>query len=227
MLKVKDVRKRLGSRRILESVSLSCAAGEIGVILGENGAGKSTLLRIVAGLIEPDAGEVTIHGASLRNGGRKAREQLGYVPDATQMLPDLLVEEFVSLVRALKQLPSQTYSDLELRWRDRFGLTPVWGQRFSTLSFGQRKRACTVAALAGDPWLLVLDEPSNGLDPAGIELMVELIAERKARGEATLLVSNDTAFVNEVGGNRYRLASGRLGEPAHAPGVEPVAAGPA
>jgi ABC-type multidrug transport system ATPase subunit len=134
------------------------------------------------------------------------------VPDATQMLPDLLVEEFVALVRALKQLPKDTPTPIELHWRERLGVAPVWRQRFSTLSFGQRKRACTVAALVGDPWLLVLDEPSNGLDPEAIGLMVELIAERRERGEATVLVSNDSAFVERVGGARYHLLSGRLRE---------------
>jgi len=220
MLKVKDVRKRLGSRRILDGVSLSCDSGEVAVILGENGAGKSTLLRIVAGLIEPDSGDVSIRGASLRGGGRKARAELGYVPDATQMLPDLLVEEFVALVRALKQLANDAPTEIELRWRERFGLTTVWGQRFSTLSFGQRKRACTVAALAGDPWLLVLDEPSNGLDPEAIELMIELIAERRTRGGATVLVSNDSACVERVAGVRYRLGAGHLHE-----GARPSVAG--
>jgi ABC-type Mn2+/Zn2+ transport system ATPase subunit len=211
MLEIDQVHKRLGSRRVLDGVSATCGAGEVLVVLGENGAGKSTLLRVVAGIVEPDAGRVTIRGAALGHGNREARRQLGYVPDASQALPDLLVEELLALVRALKDLPRCITSEQERSWWNRLGLELLLGQRLSVLSFGQRKRALTAAAIAGDPWLLVLDEPSNGLDPGGANLMLELIAERRARGQATLLASNDGPFVARVAGSNHFLERGRLG----------------
>ena len=210
MLEIDQVHKRLGAQRVLVGGSATCGAGDVAGVLGENGAGKSTLLRVVAGIVEPDKGEITIGGASLGRGNREARRRLGYVPDATQALPDLLVTELLALVRALKALPRRISSEQELRWWDRLGLELLLGQRVSTLSFGQRKRALTAAAITGDPWLLVLDEPTNGLDPTGVDLMLELIAERRARGQATLLASNDAPFVSRLAGSTYQLSGGQL-----------------
>jgi ABC-2 type transport system ATP-binding protein len=213
MLEVTELTKYLGGRRVLDGLTLSCASGEVCAVVGENGAGKSTLLRIVSGMIEPDAGHVVINGELLEVSRPSARRQLGYAPDATEALPDLLVEEFMSLVRALKHL--KTGDQLEpdfLVWRERLGLTGIWNQRLNTLSFGQRKRACTLAALAGDPWLLILDEPSNGLDPAGVEWMLRLIESRQAVGKATLLASNDRPFVSRLQARQYLLQAGKVAE---------------
>jgi ABC-type cobalamin/Fe3+-siderophores transport system ATPase subunit len=214
VLEIDEVQKRLGGRRLLDGVSATCGAGEVLVVLGENGAGKSTLLRIVAGIVEPDGGAVTLCGAALAHGNPEARCRLGYAPDAAQPLPDLRVEELVALVRALKALPRGISGEVESRWWDRLGLELLLGQRLSTLSFGQRKRALTAVAVTGDPWLLVLDEPSNGLDPAGSDLMLELIAERRARGLATLLASNDAPFVARLGGAAHQLRRGKLAKVA-------------
>ena len=78
------------------------------------------------------------------------------------------------------------------------------------LSFGQRKRCCVAAALLGDPWLLLLDEPSNGLDPDGVHLLATMVGERSARGQATILSTNDNAFAATVGGTQYLLLAGQL-----------------
>jgi ABC-type multidrug transport system ATPase subunit len=205
-LQVEQVAKRFGPRWILREVSLSCAAGEVVVVTGENGAGKSTLLRIVVGLIEPDQWHVSLGGARLSGGGVAARRHLGYVPDSTEPLPDLTPEELVALVAALKGAPAP-----EEGWPliDQLGARPIWRQRLSTLSLGQRKRAALLAALVGGPWLLVLDEPSNGLDPAGVSLLLQLIGERRRRGLGTLLSSNDAAFIEALGGTRVHLQGGR------------------
>jgi ABC-type multidrug transport system ATPase subunit len=213
MLEVSDVTKYLGGRRVLDGLTLSCAGGEVCAVLGENGAGKSTLLRVVSGMIAPDAGRVVINGELLEISGPSARRQLGYAPDASEALPDLLVAEFVSLVRALKRVGTGERLEADfLAWRERLGLAGIWDQRLSTLSFGQRKRACTLAALVGDPWLLILDEPSNGLDPAGVDLMVGLIESRQTAGKATLLASNDRPFVSRLRARHYLLHQGKVAE---------------
>lgn len=184
---------------MLDGLQLACAPGEVYAVLGENGAGKSTLLRVLCGMLEPERGTVLIQGHELTGGGVAARRHLGYVPDGTESLPDLSLREFVALVRSLKQLPVDAAAELELASRrERLGLEQAWHQRLATLSFGQRKRACLLAALLGDPWLLILDEPSNGLDPSGVAKVLELIAERQARDQATLLATNDLAFTRQL-----------------------------
>ena len=213
VLQVVDVSKRLGARKVLDRVSLSCAASEVALVVGENGAGKSTLLRVVSGVLEPDAGQVRIGGHPMAQGGIEARRALGYVPDATDALPDLMVSEFVKLVGELKGVATGRRGgphDPLAPQRTRLGLDGVWHQRLSTLSFGQRKRACVLAALIGDPLLLVLDEPSNGLDASGTAVMRALIEDRRVGGKATLLTTNDLAFVDSVEGSRYELRDAAL-----------------
>jgi ABC-2 type transport system ATP-binding protein len=210
-LRVSAVSKAFLGRPVLDSIELGCAPGQVCAILGANGSGKSTLLRIVSGMIEPDRGSVSILGEPLARGGIAARRHLGYVPDGLASLPDLLVQEFMALVRSLKQPVSNPVAEQQwLGWRDRLGLDPIWRQRLGTLSFGQRKRACTLAALIGDPWLLLFDEPSNGLDPSGSELMVELIRQRKAAGQATVFTTNDRPFAERLEARQFRLDAGML-----------------
>jgi ABC-2 type transport system ATP-binding protein len=210
MLEVTDVSKVLGSRRVLDHIHLRLGHDEIGVVLGENGSGKSTLLRVVSGVLTADAGDVAIAGISMRRDEVRAKAKIGYVPDATDALPDLLVREFIDLVRALRRLPLANPEFSSDDWKERLRLGPIWGQAIGSLSFGQRKRMCLLAALCGDPPLLVLDEPSNGLDPEGVELIAEIVRERPRRGRATLISTNDVAFTTSIGGSRYRLAGGTL-----------------
>jgi ABC-type multidrug transport system ATPase subunit len=214
-LVAQQLSKRLGRRAVLVQLNLHCGPTELVVLRGENGSGKSTLLRIFAGILDPDAGQVSICGHGLDDGGTRARQQLGYVPDATEPLPELLVGEFLELVRALKQAPPAPAELLA-----QLAVSDLRLQRMSTLSFGQRKRVCLAAALLGDPWLLLLDEPSNGLDPDGVRMIEALLTARAARGKATILATNDEAFASAVHGTEYRLEGGQLhalAAPAAAP----------
>jgi ABC-type multidrug transport system ATPase subunit len=211
MLVASEISKTFRGRCVLDALQLSCAAGDVCVILGENGSGKSTLLRILCGMIEPDAGSVRILGHALDGGGVEARKHLGYVPDGTDALPELSLREYIALVRALRRLPANEAAEREsLAWRERLELRAAWHQRLGTLSYGQRKRAGLLAALLGAPWLLILDEPSNGLDASGVALLCELCEQRRRAGQATLLASNDVPFVARLGARTLRLRDGRL-----------------
>lgn len=204
-LEIRELRKRLGKRQVLNGVTLRCAAGEAAIVLGHNGSGKSTLLRLCAGIIEPDEGAVRIDGYEVGGGGTAARRRLGYVPDNTDPLPDLLVAELCALTASLKQAAAPPQSLI-----DELGVTPFFKQRLATLSFGQRKRACLLAALIGQPKLLILDEPTNGLDPEGVALIVRLIESRRRDGLATLLATNDQPFADALGRTQYQLQDGRV-----------------
>lgn len=208
-LELRNVQKHFGKQRVLCDLELACTDGEVVVVRGHNGSGKSTLLRLVAGILEPDGGHIRIDEHELSGGGVAARRRLGYVPDSSELLPDLLVSELCALVATLKQAEPPAAALLE-----RLGVTPFWSQRLSTLSFGQRKRAYFATALIGHPWLLVLDEPTNGLDPEGARMVLELIEERKQAGRATLLATNDEGLADRLAGalagRLYRLADGRL-----------------
>jgi ABC-type multidrug transport system ATPase subunit len=208
-LVVRDVSKRLGGRDVLSTVSLTCAGGQTCTIIGANGSGKSTLLRIVVGLVEPDRGTVEIGGLSAHGSTGTAQRQLGYLPDATDVLPELSVGELVALVQTFKR-PRSDEAAAFATLRARLGLDPIWRQRLATLSFGQRKRALLLAALVGGPPLLVLDEPTNGMDGDGSELVASLIDERRRAGLATVLATNDRGLAQSLNARRFELASSRL-----------------
>ncbi|MFC1643086.1 ATP-binding cassette domain-containing protein, partial [Myxococcota bacterium] len=213
MLDVVKIRKRLGGRSILNGVSLTCRAGEILVVTGNNGAGKSTLLRTIAGLLAADRGDVVICGHRMATAGVAARRCLGYVPDGHDAFPDLLVGEYVTLVAALKgaRLAGDTDQHRTL------GVDAIWHQRLGTLSLGQRKRTGLCCALLGDPRLLVLDEPSNGLDSSGVDQLLALVRCRSQRGLAAVVATNDEPFEQTLlgggattTGHHLRLSNGTV-----------------
>ncbi|MBI4956133.1 MAG: ATP-binding cassette domain-containing protein [Myxococcales bacterium] len=204
-LVVTGIDKRLGGKVVLAGASLACARGELVALTGENGAGKSTLLRIVAGELLPDAGRMTLDGTPLDTAHAAARRELGYVPEGACPLPLLTVAELAALVAALKGAPPAPES-LVLR----LGVGPFLCERMGSLSLGQRRRACLLLALVGAPWLLVLDEPTNGLDAEGVAMLAELLAEHAGAGGAALFATHDLDFADGLGARRLALAGGRV-----------------
>ena len=213
-LLVSELCKRFGGREVLQGVSLSCARGERVALLGANGTGKSTLLRIIAGVIEPEAGTVLLDGASLLGKVPAPRARLGYVPEAADPPPHLTTAELLALVAALKRAPP--LGDAVL---DRVGARALIDQPIGSLSLGQRRRACLAAALVGEPTLLVLDEPTNGLDPGGVEMLAGLIRDRAGSGTTTLVATHDLDFADAIGARRVALDAGRVA-------ASPPASGP-
>lgn len=224
-VRAEGLRKRLGSRWVLDGIDFHCGAAETVILLGQNGSGKSTLLRVLAGILEPEAGEVRILGQR----GPRARRALGYLPDGVEPLPPLTARELTGLWLALRGGSSQ--KTLPEALPSRLGVDAVLDRPLPSLSLGQRRRACLLAALAGEPPVLLLDEPTSGLDPAGCALVVALVAERAAAGRATILSTNDGALLEALAetpgltsARRLRVGGGRCvpeTPPAQASGGAP------
>jgi len=204
-LHLEDVSKRFGGREVLRGARLEVPPGQLAALLGPNGAGKSTLLGVVSGLIEPESGRVTLAGVSLLGRDARARARLGYVPESGAAPSHLSVRELLALMAALKRAPLPDAALLE-----RLGVPPLLDQLVGSLSLGQRRRACLAAALVGDPALLVLDEPTNGLDPGGVEMLAALLRERAAAGGMALIATHDLAFAESIDARCCRLVNGRV-----------------
>lgn len=209
ILRASSLYKRFGGREVLRGASFSCASPENAVLLGPNGAGKSTLLRIVAGVIEPDRGSVTLDDVSLLARDPKARARIGYVPEGADPPQHLTLAELIALAAALKRATPPPADLL-----DKLGVRALIDQHqpIQSLSLGQRRRACLAAALVGDPAVLMLDEPTNGLDPGGITMLAELLRERRDEGRIALVTTHDLAFADAIEGRRIHLASGLIAE---------------
>jgi ABC-type multidrug transport system ATPase subunit len=204
MLVITSLSMTLGPRKVLREASLRFAGPGTVWVRGQNGTGKSTLLKCVSGVWRPDRGDVMVCGRSTVDDGT-ARAQIGYVPDSFVPFPDLTVSEMLSLVAALKRHRPPARQVL-----DRFGVSAFAHQGVARLSAGQTRRAALVGALIGDPWLLVLDEPTTGLDRDGIALLVDLLRERERSGQAALLVTHDSSFAAQVSREAHDLVDGAL-----------------
>ncbi len=205
ILRVDEVRKTLGGRRVVDEVSFECAEAEITVLSGHNGAGKSTLLKMIAGVMASDAGCIEIAGHSLGARPRAARQALGYVPEAANPPGHMTGEELFQLVAALKQ-SAPLAGDI----RDALAIEHIAKSRIERLSLGERRRVCLAAALIGDPELLVLDEPTNGLDVGGVKTLAELLSARRSAGAAVLLATHDAKFAESIADARLHMVKGRL-----------------
>lgn len=200
MLELENISKRLGSTVALRNVSLRVESGERVAISGANGAGKSTLARIIAGVIRPDRGSVRWKNSELRG---VLRREVGFVPEAADPPGHLTIAELLHLVSATKECEPCSRALVE-----RLDIAALLGARISELSLGQRRRACLAAALVGDPALLILDEPTNGLDSAAIANLAALLTEQAER--TVLLVTHDPAFAKRTATREIALKSGAL-----------------
>jgi len=160
LLEADGLKKSFGDKHALNSVSFALYAGEIVGLLGSNGAGKSTTMRILAGVLEPDAGAARVAGVDMARHRRMAQANLGYLPEAASGFDVLTTAEFLRFAaeaRGLTSIPEDLICGLEL--------SGALGQRLGTLSKGWRQRVWLAQALIHDPAVLILDEPTDGLDP--------------------------------------------------------------
>jgi ABC-2 type transport system ATP-binding protein len=205
MLALRGIARAFGSRRAVVDVSLDVAAGEAVLLVGRNGAGKTTLLRIATGFLDPDVGEVTIDGVALARDRARAQARLGYLPEHAPAPSELTVREHLALRARLKRVaPDGLARAIELA-----GLGDVARQRIATLSKGFRQRVGLADALLGDPPLLILDEPTGGMDPIQVRQLRDHLAAA-ARQRALLVSSHAVADLEPLATRVAVLRAGQL-----------------
>ncbi|WP_342800753.1 ABC transporter ATP-binding protein [Nocardia sp. No.11] len=196
--------KRYGAHLAVDAVSMRVAAGEIYGFLGPNGAGKTTTLRMLAGLIRPSSGTALVRG--LAPGDPAVLRRIGVLIEGPGFYPYLSGRDNL---RVLARYRGHRAADVE-RALVRVGLADRADDRFRTYSLGMKQRLGVGAALLGDPDLLILDEPTNGLDPAGLAEMRTLIVDLAADGHTVLLSSHQLAEVQEICHRVGVISGGRL-----------------
>ena len=194
MFKLTAISKRFGAIQAVSDMSFEVNAGEVLGFLGANGAGKSTTMRMMAGFLTPDTGTIAIGGHDLAQNPIAAKKLIGYLPENAPVYGDMKVDSFLSYIGGLKGLRGGKLSDDVQRVLSLCKLNPVSRQRISTLSKGYTHRTCLAQALLGDPKGLLLDEPTDGLDPTQKREMQSLIRDM-GRSKAIIV---STHILDEV-----------------------------
>ena len=192
MIEVKDISKLYGEQRALDHVSLTVQPGEIVGLLGPNGAGKSTLMKILTCFIPPTEGEASVCGHSIYDDTLAVRRCIGYLPEHNPLYLDMYVREYLRFAAGLSGVKEKNRRADEMI--ELTGLTPEANKRIGQLSKGYRQRVGLAQALIHDPQVLILDEPTTGLDPNQLEFIRSVI--RNVGKDKTVLLS--THIMQEV-----------------------------
>lgn len=177
MIEVKNVTKKYGSFTAVDNISFDVKDGEVVGFLGPNGAGKSTTMNMITGFIEPTGGQIIINGNDISKKPKKAKKQIGYMPENVPLYYDLTVKEFVTYMAELKFVKKQDRKAQVEKVIKETGLESVQKKLIKNLSRGYKQRVSMAGALVGEPDVIILDEPTVGLDPKQITEIRNLIKE--------------------------------------------------
>ncbi|MDR1543284.1 MAG: ATP-binding cassette domain-containing protein [Prevotellaceae bacterium] len=175
MLKVENITKHYGNKCVLNNVSLSVETGEVVGFLGPNGAGKSTLMKIITGYVAQESGDVEICGLKISPNDYLFKQNIGYLPEHNPLYLEMFVREYLTYVAELYRIANKKEAVEEVIIRT--GLSPESRKKIGELSKGYRQRVGLAQAIIHNPKILILDEPTTGLDPNQIVEIRDLIAE--------------------------------------------------
>ena len=198
MLEVKNLKKDFGSFHAVKGVSFSVAAGEVLGFLGPNGAGKSTTMRMITGFLPPTAGTAVINGHDIVSDPIAAKRDLGYLPESAPSYRAMAVEDFLRFVAEVRGLSGKAADTAVRRVVADAKLEKVRRQTIETLSKGYRQRTCFAQAIIHDPKVLIMDEPTDGLDPNQKFAVREMIKSMAAKGKAIVISTHILEEVDAV-----------------------------
>ncbi len=177
MIEVKNVTKKYGNMTAVDSISFQVKDGEVVGFLGPNGAGKSTTMNMITGFIEPTEGQIIVNGKDISKKPKQAKKEIGYMPENVPLYHELTVREFVSYMAELKLVKRKDRKEQVEKVLKETGLEEVQKKLIRNLSRGYKQRVSLAGALVGNPDVIILDEPTVGLDPKQITEIRSLIKE--------------------------------------------------
>ena len=197
MIEVKNVTKKYGKVVAVDNINFTINDGEIIGLLGPNGAGKSTTMNMITGYIEPTEGTIVIDGYDISKKPRKAKREIGYMPEGVPLYTDMTVKEFVTYMAEIKKVDRKTRKEKIEKIIEETGLKDVEKKLTRNLSRGYKQRVSMAGALVGEPKILILDEPTVGLDPKQITEIRNLIKEL-GKTHTVILSSHILSEVSQI-----------------------------
>lgn len=209
MIEVSHLTKKYGGHLAVDDVSFTVEDGQIYGLLGPNGAGKSTIMNILTGYLSATGGQVTVAGHPLPEEADEAKACVGYLPEQPPLYPEMTVGEYLNFAAELKKVPRAQRKEQVLRAARRTGLEKVLPRLIRSLSKGYKQRVGIAQALLGSPKIIILDEPTVGLDPAQVIEMRKLIREL-GKAHTVILSSHILSEVQAVCQQVLILSKGKL-----------------
>lgn len=209
LIEVKHLTKRYGAYTAVEDLSFTIPKGTIYGFLGPNGAGKSTTMNIITGCLGATAGEVLIGGHSILDEPMEAKKLIGYLPEQPPLYADMTVSEYLSFVAEARGIPMNKRQEQKMTAMEKTGITEAKGRLIKNLSKGYKQRVGIAQALIGDPDIIILDEPTVGLDPTQIIEIRSLIRDL-GRDHTVILSSHILSEVQAVCDTILIIAKGKL-----------------
>lgn len=197
MIEVKNVTKKYGNFVAVDNISFTVNDGEVVGFLGPNGAGKSTTMNMITGFIEPTDGTIIVNGFDTSKQSIKAKQEIGYMPEGVPLYTDLTVKEFVTYMAELKKVTHKEKKERVANVLRETGIEDVADRLIRNLSRGYKQRVSLAGALVGDPKIVILDEPTVGLDPKQITEIRQLI-KRLGKKHTVILSSHILSEVSQI-----------------------------
>ena len=209
LIEARGLTKSFGTLRAVDGISLEVPRGQVLGFLGPNGAGKSTTMRLITGFLEPDSGGASIAGFDVQEHAKEAKKRLGYLPEGAPLYAEMTPKKLLSFVAELRGFRGDALAGALAKAVERTGLTPVLNQTIETLSKGYKRRVGIAQAILHEPEVLIMDEPTDGLDPNQKHQVRELIAEM-ARDKAIVVSTHILEEVEAVCTRAVVINKGRI-----------------
>ena len=204
MVTIQNLHKTFGKNQVLSGVDLSISEGGIFAVLGPNGSGKTTLIKSVLGMVIPDKGDISVLGENIKKNS-EYRHKIDYLPQIANFPSNLRVKELIKMIKDLRKPTNE-----DERLIDLFKLEPFLDKKLGNLSGGTKQKVNLVLTFMFDSPLIILDEPTTGLDPISLIRLKDLIKAEKNKGKTVLITSHIMSFVEEISDEIVFILEGKI-----------------
>lgn len=204
MIQISNLYKKFGKNQVLSNLDLEINGGGIFAVLGPNGSGKTTLIKSILGMVIPNKGSISVLDKIIKKNW-KYRQEIDYLPQIANFPGNLRVKELIRMIKDLRQKKSKEEELIQL-----FGLEPFLDKKLGTLSGGTKQKVNIVLAFMFDSPLIILDEPTTGLDPGSLIKLKKLILQEKNKGKTILITTHIMQFVEEMADEIVYLLEGNI-----------------
>jgi Cu-processing system ATP-binding protein len=206
MIEIENITKQFGKLKALDNVSTACHSSECIALIGPNGSGKTTLIKTILGMVVPNAGNILFNKKNIA-GEWQYREQIGYMPQIGRYPDNMTIGQVIEMMKDVRRRRDNIFDETLI---EKFCLQEMYKKRMRTLSGGTRQKVSASLAFLFNPQVLILDEPTAGLDPLSSEILKEKIIEEKSKGKLILITSHVLSELDDLVSQIIYMQDGKL-----------------